>query len=138
MAAKKKSSGNSKPLTAKELKHWLQGILEFQKNDWNPDKVQWETIKEKIFNLQEGSSEIVRPINNSVQHTPDNQMLTSQLNQNVVPLTREGGSGNSLLSDGSFPQLSALDIENKIAAAKSGLSPGGSVVLPISDTSSFE
>lgn len=43
-------------MTPSELKSWLNGILEFQTKDWVPDKAQWETIRERIFNLAEQES----------------------------------------------------------------------------------
>lgn len=54
MAKKKmKAQAESRPISAKELKFWLEGILEFQDDKWIPNAVQWKSIQDKIFNLEE-------------------------------------------------------------------------------------
>ena len=54
MAKKKmKAQPISRAISAKELKFWLEGILEFQDDNWVPNREQWKNIQDKIFNLQE-------------------------------------------------------------------------------------
>lgn len=58
--SKKPKKQTQSSITAKELKFWLKGILEFQQSDWVPNKDQWTNIKEKIFNLEDSTpSEVV-------------------------------------------------------------------------------
>lgn len=57
---KKKTAPTS--ITVNQIKSWLLGILEFQKEDWVPDSVQWNTIKDRIFALEDTviEKEVVR------------------------------------------------------------------------------
>lgn len=64
MAKKKLKPVTSKPtpISPKELKFWLMGILEFQSDDWVPNEQQWANIKDKIFNLTEEKIEKIEKI----------------------------------------------------------------------------
>lgn len=42
-----------KKFTVPEFKTWLEGIMQFQDDDWSPNREQWEEIYEKIMNLKE-------------------------------------------------------------------------------------
>jgi hypothetical protein len=53
MAKKMKAQKTIRAITPKELKFWLEGILEFQTKDWIPNAEQWKAIQEKIFNLDD-------------------------------------------------------------------------------------
>jgi hypothetical protein len=46
----------SKVTSAKELKSWLRGAMEFQPSDWTPNAEQWAAIRDRIFNLEEVSA----------------------------------------------------------------------------------
>lgn len=47
------SKTKSKPrLSVQEFQTWLQGIMEFQSDDWSPNPEQWNAIYEKIMNLK--------------------------------------------------------------------------------------
>ena len=46
----------SQTITAKDLKSWLRGAMEFQPQDWTPNAEQWNAIRERIFNLEENES----------------------------------------------------------------------------------
>lgn len=49
MTAKK----NQKKFTVAEFKTWLEGIMQFQNDDWSPNREQWDEIYSKIMNLKE-------------------------------------------------------------------------------------
>jgi hypothetical protein len=51
----KKSKSKAK-LSVQEFQTWLQGIMEFQDNDWSPNAEQWNAIYEKIMNLKAEST----------------------------------------------------------------------------------
>lgn len=54
MAKKKmKAQTVNRAISAKELKFWLEGILEFQDDNWVPTAEQWKNIQDKIFSLQD-------------------------------------------------------------------------------------
>lgn len=53
MSKQKKSAKTSAPVTAKELKAWIEGIHAFQPKEWTPSREQWAAVCEKIANLQE-------------------------------------------------------------------------------------
>lgn len=47
------SKAKSKPrLSVQEFQTWLQGIMEFQNDDWSPNPQQWSAIYDKIMNLK--------------------------------------------------------------------------------------
>lgn len=47
------SKAKSKPrLSVQEFQTWLQGIMEFQNDDWSPNPQQWNAIYDKIMNLK--------------------------------------------------------------------------------------
>lgn len=47
------SKTKSKPrLSVQEFQTWLQGIMEFQSDDWSPNPEQWNAIYDKIMNLK--------------------------------------------------------------------------------------
>lgn len=56
MARKKSTAVNE--ISAKEIKAWLRGIQEFQPKNWTPSPEQWNTIREKIFNLIESDTDM--------------------------------------------------------------------------------
>lgn len=132
---KKVQSSTDKKLTVTELKFWLSGILEFQTNEWIPNKNQWETIKNKIFELEE--QQVV------IQHSNVFQQAQSVDNMNSVTqpvVTRPAAPlfGSSLLDDAPnnggtmaspplFPQLSKAEEQAQIARLKAGLPSGMSV-----------
>lgn len=54
MANKRKQvQSTATGISAKELKFWLKGILEFQSKDWLPNAEQWKNIRDKIFSLED-------------------------------------------------------------------------------------
>jgi hypothetical protein len=50
--ATKKTKSNEK-IKVRDFKMWLSGFLEFQTDDWVPNKLQWDLIKNKLNNLEE-------------------------------------------------------------------------------------
>lgn len=42
-----------KKFTVPEFKTWLEGIMQFQDDNWSPNRDQWDEIYEKIMNLKE-------------------------------------------------------------------------------------
>jgi len=42
-----------KKFTVPEFKTWLDGIMQFQDDDWSPNREQWEEIYAKIMDLKE-------------------------------------------------------------------------------------
>ena len=135
MARKKvKKEYTNDTVSVKQIKDWLRGILEFQKEDWSPNPEQWETIKNKIFNLDETET-----IQQQYQQQQQQQhqlvdipekvqsMPIRQQSSIMKTLHNEGGLEDSNVdSGGSFPQLSENDINARIHAAKSGIPPEGS------------
>lgn len=66
----KKKVVKPKTISVRDMKAWLNGILEFQTDEWVPDRNQWLTIKEKIFSLDEGQANLpVAPMYNNT-HRP--------------------------------------------------------------------
>jgi hypothetical protein len=53
---KKKAVSGKKTISVQELKYWLEGISEFQPDDWIPTAEQWQTIKSKIMTLEDSVS----------------------------------------------------------------------------------
>ena len=47
---------NKDKISVSEFKSWLSGVLDFQTDDWTPDKTQWEKILAKIEQLDDTSS----------------------------------------------------------------------------------
>lgn len=84
--ARKNVKKTVKKQSVKEFKAWLEGITEFQPNDWCPSAEQWKTIKDKIGNLQD---EIIVKEQIMVQSsTPSNLLMTNNLpiQHNVEPV----------------------------------------------------
>lgn len=50
---KNETNSKNKEITVSYLKSWLSGVLDFQDDDWVPNKEQWEKILGKIFMLTE-------------------------------------------------------------------------------------
>lgn len=46
-------SKKAKKFTVPEFKTWLEGIMQFQNEDWSPNREQWEEIYSKIMDLKE-------------------------------------------------------------------------------------
>jgi hypothetical protein len=49
-----------KKVSVSEFKNWLDGVLDFQPEDWVPDRGQWEKILNKIKQLDENTSQPAR------------------------------------------------------------------------------
>lgn len=57
------SKTKSKPrLNVQEFQTWLQGIMEFQSEDWSPNPEQWNAIYDKIMNLKTDDTAITTNI----------------------------------------------------------------------------
>lgn len=98
MAKKKmKAQTVARAISAKELKFWLEGILEFQDENWIPNGEQWKSIQEKIFNLQE-TPEVVHVSNPQQQHRAPAQ---PQVENVFLPNGGVAGQPASTFPDGS-------------------------------------
>lgn len=54
-----------------EFKAWLEGVEDLQDDDWSPSKVQWEKIRQKIENIDEGVvNTLSQPSQQSVSYQP--------------------------------------------------------------------
>ena len=106
--AKKVQKKATKPQTVKEFKAWLEGITEFQPVDWCPTTEQWDTIKEKISNLQEEiivkeSVSTVQPVSNKAIIEPSRvnnlNLPPAQVPQNIdeLPIVRQPPAGMSAI-----------------------------------------
>lgn len=69
--AKKQKSSKSSVVSAKELKSWLRGAMEFQPSDWTPTAEQWAAIRDRIFNLEEVEFETSYSVSNHGQYAPE-------------------------------------------------------------------
>jgi hypothetical protein len=49
----KKSSKSAEPMSPRDLKQWLAGMMEGQPSDWSPSPGQWKAIKDRIYALEE-------------------------------------------------------------------------------------
>jgi hypothetical protein len=47
-----------KKVTVKELQSYIQGAIEFNEDNWCPDKAQWDKIVEMIMNIKEEKVEV--------------------------------------------------------------------------------
>ena len=47
-------------VSVNEFKNWLSGVLDFQPDDWVPNAVQWEKIRNKIEQLEETKVEVMQ------------------------------------------------------------------------------
>lgn len=54
-----------KKFTVPEFKTWLEGIMQFQKDDWSPTREQWDEIYDKIMNLKEPVNKEKTTLNDS-------------------------------------------------------------------------
>ena len=83
--AKKNVKKIVKKQSIKEFKAWLEGITEFQPDDWCPTPEQWNTIKNKINNLQDEI--IVKEIAKESPAVQPSPPTSSQANQpkRIVP-----------------------------------------------------
>ncbi len=132
MAKRKVKQINNEKVTPKELKDWLKGILEFQNASWSPNTEQWDTIKEKIFSLDDETviskevyrkENIVKPDYADPPPPPLDRPFIhpyTSLSQELVdaPVIGTGGPASGLLTGENFPQLSEQDIKNKIHLAQ--------------------
>lgn len=132
MALKKKTK--QQPISAKELKFWLDGILEFQTSDWIPSKEQWNTIKDKIFSLEDEN------INVHTQWT-ENQPKTYQtevkINSNNPQPTTAYSSQESQFMPG-FPQMSEEEQKKRIKDIENGNNFIAGAPRPSINAQSFE
>lgn len=51
--SKPKKSAKNAPVTARELKAWIEGIHAFQPKGWTPSREQWDAVCDKISALEE-------------------------------------------------------------------------------------
>lgn len=121
--AKKSIKKAVKKQSVKEFKAWLEGITEFQPQDWCPSAEQWSTIKDKIGNLPD---EMVKEVviketylpqsNQPVQQSQPPRRVVSSLMQptdeNVQPLRMIPAGKIELLSeDGGPPEFVDIPVE---------------------------
>jgi hypothetical protein len=99
----KKAAGTKKTITIKEIKFWLEGITEFQDDDWVPNAEQWRTVREKIMSLKEDSSEVVYTNSNNkpkipLKHEAPKQQHQQPVQQRPVPIPFVEPQGQSGLA----------------------------------------
>lgn len=93
MAKKKtKAVEDTSPISSKELKFWLKGILEFQSDDWIPNAEQWDSIKNKIFNLEDVAARV------TTREAPF-RPLEGRPSMVDAPLRQEGDSNDGTYED---------------------------------------
>lgn len=120
MAKKKmKAQTSARQISPKELKFWLEGILEFQDENWIPNREQWKNIQEKIFNLQEIYE---------VAHIAPSSQKTSQI-ENVFAPNNGGVAGQPAST---FPENAG---ENQTFPSSLPISPQGP--MPVRDANGF-
>lgn len=91
----KKIKKNNKPVTKispKELKFWLRGILEFQSDEWIPNKEQWDSIKAKIFALEE---ELIAEQYNSLPNSLPPPRIAQPVMNQMRPQELSSSSGET-------------------------------------------
>lgn len=94
-----------KTTSAKEIKAWLSGIQEFQPEGWTPSKVQWDAIREKIFNLEETSQE------SKPENITYHQQQQSYVAQPFVQQAAFGGQQNSAPTEAYVPMQVASSLQ---------------------------
>lgn len=115
-------------LSIQEFQTWLQGIMEFQDDNWSPNIEQWNAIYDKIMNLKVDTPtanisaaslrEIAEVIEDSMPNF--NQPSAYQHQQPSQPLVE----GNDFIQQPEQyqppVQLSEEELQQKIEKAKSG------------------
>jgi hypothetical protein len=81
----KAKGGNQSGVNAKEIKAWLRGILEFQPAGWAPNAEQWDSIKERIFMLEEVDTTSSPEVNMVSRHQEHVQQHYQPHVQSYVP-----------------------------------------------------
>lgn len=87
-SARRKAPKSPEPITADELKTWLEGVESMQDDDWCPDFDQWKKIRAKIELLMD-SPPIIEAARHNVEVSPHTQNAPQ-----VIP---------SLLSEPEYP-----------------------------------
>lgn len=92
MAARKKKT--TQKVTVNELQSYIKGAIEFNEDDWHPDKRQWDKIVEMIMNIKQ----------DVVEKVVEKQASTVRTQQNPKSLaasSMDGGqvSGNPQISE---------------------------------------
>lgn len=78
-----------KARTLEEFKNWLEGLSEFQTDDWIPNCEQWETIKASIYAIREEEyydEPQPQPIQQTQLNVQQTQYPTSTSNLEVLPV----------------------------------------------------
>lgn len=100
-----------KKFTVPEFKTWLEGIMQFQNDDWSPNREQWDEIYEKIMNLKEPVNKEKIGLNdsalddiNDIVHER-NESVLNRLDQlgHLVSSRMQGASQNPNLSSMGAP-----------------------------------
>jgi hypothetical protein len=80
----------AKERTLDEFKNWLEGLCEFQPNDWSPNNEQWNMIVDAIYMItepeyEEYEEETIQyspnPVVNTAPNVPKPQMPRQMTNQ---------------------------------------------------------
>lgn len=83
----KKTTKGKKPsqkMTVSQFKMWIQGLSEFQEDDWIPNVNQWNLIRERIDLLEEGAVQQVyvqqgQPASNGHVVLPNQNTASAQV-----------------------------------------------------------
>jgi hypothetical protein len=102
---------NTRTITIREFRCWLQGVEEMQEPDWVPTATQWERIRAKIDSISEETVTVREqaplrlatpglPNVASVPITPPAQVVPAGPSSLAVPAPRPVGPANPLLGQG--------------------------------------
>lgn len=81
MTKKKKHKSKTK-ITINEFQTWLEGIMEFQDDDWSPNNEQWNAIYERIMNLKDATNNSVNISKQSINEIVNE--TRSEIYNNII------------------------------------------------------
>lgn len=98
----KKVNNKKNKISVRDFQNWVNGILEFQTNEWTPSKDQWKTILAKI-NLLEDAEVMIETVNdvakNVKQLTKQHSTPNNNHYNNVGYTPPDEDDGSALLTE---------------------------------------
>jgi hypothetical protein len=99
-------SKKKKKFTVPEFKTWLEGIMQFQDDDWSPTREQWDEIYDKIMNLKEPVNKekvgLNEPTLDEINDIVYNNLIELKNSMNNQPINHGVNSPQGM--DQNFPQ----------------------------------